>query len=86
MESHPGPDGPDQDQLSEPSDGPARAPGSDRDPGSTSQDQPDSASADSSSDAGVGERAAHPGHEAEGPSDSNERADERVRVVDPPKE
>ncbi|MCA1707792.1 MAG: hypothetical protein LC808_32780 [Actinobacteria bacterium] len=84
MGTHPDPEAPDDQQLAGPSDGPAREPGSGGDAGSTSQDRPDSSSADASSSAGAGQRADPPGHEAEGPADSNERADERARVVAPP--
>lgn len=82
LSTHPTSGEQDQDQAEKPSDGPAREPGSGGDKGSTSQDQPEPNDGDHAS-AGSGERAATPDLGAEQPADSNERADDRVRVVEP---
>ena len=82
MSTHPTTDGPDGSQTEQPSDGPAREPGSGGDAGSTSQDQPESGG----EGGGGGDRAPSEGHAPESPQDSNERADERATVVDPPRD
>ena len=62
----------DEGRDNQPADGP------DSDTGSTSQDEPGGGSS-----TGAGDRAGKSDHDPEPPGDSNERADERVEVVDP---
>ena len=83
MSTHPNSDAPDQDQVEQPSDGPAREPGAGGDAGSTSQDQPEPESEAASSTASAGERSDRPDLDAEPPADSNERADDRATVLEP---
>jgi hypothetical protein len=82
LSTHPTSGEQDQEQAEKPSDGPAREPGSGGDAGSTSQDQPEPNDGTHAS-SGPGERSATPDIDPEQPADSNERADDRVHVVQP---